>query len=261
MREPYFPVFKSVIDSTLWSCPGDTIKVFFTLCGKADPEGFVSATADGIRRAADLPLAEVERHLAILASPDLGSKDREREPGKDGRRIEKVVGGWKVLNLEYYRDLARQESIRASKRKWWNENRSKGPRDSLDSSTRSTDTDTDTENETKTDTDTDMGKGEFERDAPAAPPPAAVAAPKPKRPRAVSSWKHVPESWAGPNDSHRQLALEWGWEEGRLELQAKAYRLHDYKVAKKDPDRTFHAWMVKSEADNAGARKWAPEAQ
>jgi hypothetical protein len=149
MREPYFPVFKSIIDSTLWSCKGDTIKVFFTLCGKADPEGFVSATADGIRRAADMPLSDVQAHLAILESPDLASKDRERDPSKDGRRIEKVTGGWRVMNVEYYRDLARQESIRASKRKWWNENRSKPPLDNDLSSTRATDTKTETE--TKTD--------------------------------------------------------------------------------------------------------------
>jgi hypothetical protein len=217
MREPYFPVFKSVVDSTLWSCRGDTIKVFFTLCGKADPEGFVSATADGIRRAADLPLADVEEHLRILSGPDLGSKDRERDPTKDGRRIEKVTGGWRVLNLEYYRELSRQESRRASKRKWWNENRAKGQLDNAESSTRPTETKTETETETETKTERESPDPERARESsksqtpePGArtPPPQASTAP-PRAPLPHEAAEARQRAKAPPEATGAQPALRY----------------------------------------------------
>ncbi len=179
MRQPYFPVFKSIIDSTLWSCQGDTIKVFLTLCAKADYEGFVSATADGIRRTADMTLADTERHLRLLESPDVGSKDRERDPGRDGRRIVKVVGGWQVLNMEWYRDEARKQAELYRKRKWWNEKGSDARRDARPI-------------ETETETETEIQKQEEEISS--SPPAASVDTPA-ARADSLPVVREVFEEW------------------------------------------------------------------
>jgi hypothetical protein len=52
------------------------------------------------------------RAVAVLESPDPDSAD----PDNEGRRIERVLGGWTVLNAGKYRELATCEQIRESNR-------------------------------------------------------------------------------------------------------------------------------------------------
>lgn len=78
----------------------------------------------GLMRAANITLEETDDAIRILTSPDEDSSNPENE----GRRIEKVVGGWRVLNWDYYRTMAmsqaareeariRQQNFRANKKK------------------------------------------------------------------------------------------------------------------------------------------------
>lgn len=133
MHEPYIPLFKSVVRSSLWSLDAETIKVFLTVCAEADSEGCCSASIDGIRRIADVPLDACRRALDTLCAADQYSKDLER--GADGRRLEKVQGGWRVINLTWYQEAARKEADRARKARWWKENKSRyraGPQTQTD---------------------------------------------------------------------------------------------------------------------------------
>ena len=163
-------MFTSVVRSSLWSLSGDCIKVFLTLCAESDPEGYVSASADGIRRLADLSLEDTRAHLARLEAPDPESKDRTRDATVDGKRIERVPNGWRIINLQWYRALARKEAELAKKRKWWNEKGSPAAKRELSNDngltepTRPGTRPTYTETETK-DLDTDV---ELERSPPAA---------------------------------------------------------------------------------------------
>lgn len=143
VREPYIPLFTSVVRSSLWSLEGEVIKVFLTVCAEADPEGFCSASIDGIRRIADIPIDRVQSHIALLCAPDPHSKDLSR--GGDGRRLLTVPGGWKVVNLSWYRELARKEAEKARKRRHWNEKA--GPDRSARRAARRTETETETETE------------------------------------------------------------------------------------------------------------------
>lgn len=52
------------------------------------------------------------RAVAVLESPDPDSAD----PDNEGRRIERVLGGWTVLNACKYRELATCEQVRQSHR-------------------------------------------------------------------------------------------------------------------------------------------------
>jgi hypothetical protein len=121
MHEPYIPLFKSVVRSSLWSLDAETIKVFLTVCAEADSEGYCSASIDGIRRIADVSIDSCRSALDTLCSADEYSKDLER--GADGRRLEKVQGGWRVVNLTWYQEAARKEAERARKARWWKENK------------------------------------------------------------------------------------------------------------------------------------------
>ncbi len=233
MRETFIPLFTSTIRSSLWSLPGDCLKVFLTLALEADPEGYVSASIDGIRRIVDLPLEDVQRHLNTLSSPDIHSKDITRRPDTDGRRIEKVANGWKVLNLEWYRELARRESEKARKRAWWNESGTTARRDARR-------TQTETSNLTTLDRG-DPSKG--------------------KAPRRGTLSHFVPEQWE-PTDTHKAKANHRP--ENWFDTQVRKFKNHEFKVAKSDWNRAFHNWLdtaldepvrgkpVRREEDDAG---------
>lgn len=143
MPETYIPLFTSTVRSSLWSLSGDCLKVFLTLALEAGPDGVVQASIDGIRRLTDLPIQDVIAHLKTLEGPDEHSKDLQRSPSNGGRRIERIAGGWRVINLEWYREEARKQSILFSKRKWWAEKGSAARRDA-----RHIETETETETET-----------------------------------------------------------------------------------------------------------------
>jgi hypothetical protein len=67
----------------------------------ADREGrFHAQTEATLGRLANIPADQVLSAIAELEAPDPQSRTKEF----DGRRIEKIPGGWRVLNYEKYRD-------------------------------------------------------------------------------------------------------------------------------------------------------------
>ena len=149
MAETFIPLFSSTVRSSLWSLSGDCLKVFLTLALEAGPDGVVVASIDGLRRITDIPIAELEKHLAVLESPDPYSKDLGRAPEREGRRLERLHNGWRVVNQEWYREEARRQAELFRKRKWWNE---KG--DAARRGARPTEKETYPERETETQTQT-----------------------------------------------------------------------------------------------------------
>jgi hypothetical protein len=104
----YTKIFGSLLHSTVWQAPAPTRLVWITMLVLADRDGLVEASVPGLARAANVTLEECEAALAAFMSPDRYS----RTPEHDGRRIEEVRGGWRLLNFEYYRDLKSAEHIR-----------------------------------------------------------------------------------------------------------------------------------------------------
>lgn len=98
----YTPLFSKIVDSSIW-CESDVVvKVFLTLLAKKERGGVVIASAFMIAQWAKKTEGEVIEALKVLSSPD--TKRLEPQPF-DGRRIEKVEGGWRILNAEYYQGL------------------------------------------------------------------------------------------------------------------------------------------------------------
>lgn len=200
MAETFIPLMSSTIRSSLWSLSGDCIKVFLTLALEAGPDGVVIASIDGIRRIVDLPIDSVKAHIVTLESPDEHSKDIAR--GGDGRRLERVSGGWRVVNMDWYRAEARRQAELFRKRKWWDEKGDAARRDAR---------------RTETETETEM-----DQEIPPKPPEGerAVVSPKP-RSRKTKAALPLPADWA-PTKSHVAYAKEHGLD---LAAEVKAFRL------------------------------------
>ena len=101
----YVKLFGSILDSTVWDTSPATRVVWITLLAMADRDGIVEASVPGLAKRAGVERGECERALALFSSPDVDS----RSPEFEGRRIEAVDGGWRLLNFEKYRDKQTKE--------------------------------------------------------------------------------------------------------------------------------------------------------
>ncbi len=89
----------SILYSSIWSESSETRIIWITMLAMANQNGVVPATAPGISSAAFVSLSETRKAIALLEAPDPDSKSLENE----GRRIERVEGGYLILNYDKYR--------------------------------------------------------------------------------------------------------------------------------------------------------------
>ena len=90
----------------------ETRIVWITMLAMADKRGRVWGSVPGLANRARVPEEDCQVALDCFLAPDRHSRSQEYE----GRRIEKIDGGWRLLNYVKYRDLRDEESIRESKR-------------------------------------------------------------------------------------------------------------------------------------------------
>lgn len=122
MSDTYTKLFSSITESTVWGEPYSTRIVWVTLLAMADAQGHVYGAIPGLARRANVTLAETEMALAAFFAPDPYS----RTQAEDGRRIEAIDGGWRLLNHAKYAGI-RNEAERAEyKRDWDRRNRPSG---------------------------------------------------------------------------------------------------------------------------------------
>lgn len=132
MSITFTKLFSSITESTVWCEPDRTRLVWITMLAMADRRGRIFASIPGLANRARVPVEDCRVAIDTFLSPDRYS----RTPDNDGRRIEPIDGGWRLLNHEKYRNLKDEESVKESKRKWWNENRGKGAKLEQESQTR-----------------------------------------------------------------------------------------------------------------------------
>jgi hypothetical protein len=98
----YNKIFTKILDSSIWMEPLPTRIVWLTFIAAMDETGFVEfASPANVAHRAIVPLSDTLTALAALEGPDINSSDPENE----GRRVERVAGGWLVLNAHKYRGL------------------------------------------------------------------------------------------------------------------------------------------------------------
>ena len=95
-------LFSSIVTSSIWCEDDKTFRVWVALLALSDQEGIVEGSVPGLANLCRLQPAEMRAALEKLASPDPDS----RSPEFEGRRIEKIEGGWRLLNYEKYRQKA-----------------------------------------------------------------------------------------------------------------------------------------------------------
>lgn len=97
----YTKLFSEIITSTIWAEPDEIRIVWITMLALKDKWGVVGATVPGLAH-----LARVETEVCRKAIDKfLGPDGDSRTPDNEGRRIEVVDGGWRILNHEKYRRL------------------------------------------------------------------------------------------------------------------------------------------------------------
>lgn len=122
MSDTYTKLFRSIAASTIVSEPLATRWLWVTMLSQADKAGKVYASIPGLARIANITLVECEEGLRCFQSPDPYSRTAEHE----GRRVEAIDGGWRLLNHAKYDAMRNEAERREKKREWDRKNRPSG---------------------------------------------------------------------------------------------------------------------------------------
>jgi hypothetical protein len=110
MSRTFTKLFSSITESTVWGEPYPTRILWVSMLAMADRNGEVFASVPGLARRAGITLEECEAALDTFQKPDRYSRTLEHE----GRRIEAIDGGWRLLNYVKYREMRDEEAKRAA---------------------------------------------------------------------------------------------------------------------------------------------------
>lgn len=97
----YVKLFSGILDSSLWELDSDMRIVWITLLAMCDPDGIVRASESGVARRAVVSPEKTAEALKLFQSPDADSRSTEHE----GRRLERIDGGFMILNYKRYRQM------------------------------------------------------------------------------------------------------------------------------------------------------------
>ena len=112
--DTYAKLMSSIVTSSVWIEPHETFRVWVALLALKNADGIVRGSIPGLASLCRVTIAECERAIATFEAPDPYSRTREFE----GRRIEPVEGGWRVLNHAFYRNLESQARRREYNADW-----------------------------------------------------------------------------------------------------------------------------------------------
>jgi hypothetical protein len=109
----YNKIFSKIVTSSIWLAPMPTFRVWIYLIATMDEDGYVPmACIENLALVCNVTVEETKAAVAELEGPDPRSSDPENE----GRRIERVPGGWIVMNATKYREIVTRETMKASTR-------------------------------------------------------------------------------------------------------------------------------------------------
>ncbi len=142
----YTKLFSSIVTSTIWREDDKTRIVWITLLALKNRHGEVSGSVPGLAALANVSIKHCQSALLKLTSPDIHSRTKEF----DGRRIEPIDGGWRILNAGKYRNAMSEDERRSYKAKWMAQKRKTQSVDKSVDMSMSTWTHTDTDTDTDT---------------------------------------------------------------------------------------------------------------
>ena len=119
MSMTFTKLFSSITESTIWVAPDAYRLCWITMLAMADRQGRVWASIPGLANRARISVDDCRAAIAFFLAPDVDSRTKDH----DGRRIEEIDGGWKLLNHAKYRAIRDEEAILEAKRKYINTRR------------------------------------------------------------------------------------------------------------------------------------------
>lgn len=111
-KKPFVVLDAEILSSSVWSEAAHVRLVWITLLILCDTEGYVGAAIPGIARAAGVSLEEARDAMDRLQQPDPFSRTK----ASDGRRVEVVDRGFRVLNFLDHLDRLSSERKKARDR-------------------------------------------------------------------------------------------------------------------------------------------------
>ncbi len=108
MANGFTKLHGGILGSTIWREAPYVKVVWITLLAMADQDGVAEATVPGLAAFANVSIEETQAAIEKFLSPDKFS----RTPDCEGRRIEVVDGGWRLLNYEKYREKLSKEELK-----------------------------------------------------------------------------------------------------------------------------------------------------
>ena len=119
MHRGFTKLFNTIVTSTIWQEDDKTRIVWITMLAIADADGVVSASIPGLASVSNVALDACDKAIKNLLAPDEYSRTTDHE----GRRIEAIDGGWRILNYQKYRRMLNEEERREYKARWIADNR------------------------------------------------------------------------------------------------------------------------------------------
>lgn len=112
MTPAFTKLQRSIISSSVWLESDETRIVWITLLALCERDGIARCSPRGLSHQARVSQKGCDRALTVLSSPDADSRDMG-----DGRRIERVEGGFRILNYARVIIEGKQEDRREYMRK------------------------------------------------------------------------------------------------------------------------------------------------
>lgn len=97
---------EGILQSSIMASDPVTFKVWIALLAACESDGVARVAPTFLAAVCHLSLEQVRRTLSELSGPDPDS----RTPDHQGRRIERVDGGWRLINYRKYRSLGLKEA-------------------------------------------------------------------------------------------------------------------------------------------------------
>ena len=102
----YTKLDEGILLSSIMACDPKTFKVWIALLAACKPDGIAPVSSVGISSVCRLSLDETKAAIEELSSPDTESRSIQNE----GKRIERVDGGYRIINYQKFRELNYKEA-------------------------------------------------------------------------------------------------------------------------------------------------------
>jgi uncharacterized phage protein (TIGR02220 family) len=101
----------NIVFKSIWAEDSDTRVVWVTMLTMADSDGLLEAAVTGIASVARVSIENTQKAINKFLSPD----ELSTNPANDGRKIDRVQEGYKILNYELYRQKDHTAAARMRK--------------------------------------------------------------------------------------------------------------------------------------------------